>query len=150
RNIDGAMGEALAEPFVKKTLGAEGKANVVEMVRGIESAMHKNLEKLPWMDDATRKAAFTKLDKVANKIAYPDKWRNYDGLSVDRRDYAGNRIRGSAFEVRRQLAKVGRPVARTEWQRSPPTVNAYYDAQLNEMVFPAGILQPPFYSNASM
>ena len=148
RKVDDAMGEALAQPFVKKTLGSEGKTTVVEMVRGIEATMHENLEKLPWMDDATRKAAFTKLGKIANKIAYPDKWRSYDGLAIDRGQYLADVSHASTFEVRRQLAKIGKPVDRAEWLMSPPTVNAYYDAQLNEMVFPAGILQPPFYANA--
>jgi putative endopeptidase len=149
RAVDGGMGEALAQPFVRQTLGSEGKQNVVAMVQGIEHAMHQNLEKLAWMDDATRKAAFGKLGKIANKIAYPDKWRNYDKLEISRDSYALNAQRSAAFEHARQLAKIGKPVDRTEWQMSPPTVNAYYDAQLNEMVFPAGILQPPFYSNAA-
>ncbi|MCL2778679.1 MAG: M13 family metallopeptidase [Polyangiaceae bacterium] len=149
RAIDGAMGEALARPFVRQTLGSEGKATVVGMVQAIENAMHKNLETTTWMDEPTRKSAFVKLDKIANKIAYPDTWRNYDALSILRGDYLGNAMRSSAFEYRRQLSKIGKPVDRSEWQMSPPTVNAYYDAQLNEMVFPAGILQPPFYSNAS-
>ncbi len=148
RAIDSSMGEALAQPFVKKTLGAEGKQTVVGMVQAIEEAMHQNLEKLAWMDEPTRKAAFGKLGKIANKIAYPDKWRNYDKLQITRESYLLNEQRSSAFEHTRQLAKIGKPVDRSEWQMSPPTVNAYYDAQLNEMVFPAGILQPPFYSNA--
>ncbi|MBS2011957.1 MAG: M13 family metallopeptidase [Deltaproteobacteria bacterium] len=149
RAVDGAMGEALAQPFVKKTLGAEGKAVVVGMVQAIEEAMHGNLEKLAWMDEPTRKSAFGKLSKIANKIAYPDKWRSYDGLTIARESYLANMVAASAFEHRRQMAKIGKPVDRTEWQMSPPTVNAYYDAQLNEMVFPAGILQPPFYANSS-
>jgi predicted metalloendopeptidase len=149
RAVDGGMGEALAQPFVKKTLGSEGKASVVSMVQQIEASMHGALEKLLWMDVATRKAAFTKLGKVANKIAYPDKWRSYDGIGIARDSWVANTFRATGFEYRRQLAKIGKPVDRTEWQMSPPTVNAYYDAQLNEMVFPAGILQPPFYANAS-
>lgn len=148
RAVDGAMGEALAQPFVKKTLGTEGKATVVAMVQAIEKAMHENLEKLSWMDDATRKAAFTKLGKIANKIAYPEKWRSYENLKITRESYVLNAKSAAAFEYARQVAKIGKPVDRSEWQMSPPTVNAYYDAQLNEMVFPAGILQPPFYSNA--
>lgn len=148
RAVDGGMGEALAQPFVKKTLGTEGKATVVAMVQAIEKAMHENLEKLSWMDDATRKAAFSKLGKIANKIAYPDKWRSYDSLKIVRDSYVTNSKSANAFEYARQVAKIGKPVDRGEWQMSPPTVNAYYDAQLNEMVFPAGILQPPFYSNA--
>ena len=148
RAVDGAMGEALAQPFVKKTLGDEGKTTVVGMVQAIEKAMHANLEKLAWMDEPTRKAAFLKLGKIANKIAFPDKWRSYDKLEITRESYVRNSQRGAAFEYARQIAKIGRPVDRTEWQMSPPTVNAYYDAQLNEMVFPAGILQPPFYANS--
>ena len=149
RSVDASMGEALAQPFVKKTLGDEGKATVVGMVTAIEASMHENLEKLAWMDEPTRKAAFGKLAKIANKIAYPDKWRSYDGLAIARDSYAKNMIAGSSYEHRRQMAKIDKPVDRAEWQMSPPTVNAYYDAQLNEMVFPAGILQPPFYANAS-
>lgn len=149
RATDAAMGEALAQPFVKKTLGEGGKATVVNMVRGIEAAMHGNLEGLAWMDDATRQAAFTKLARIANKIAYPDKWRSYEGLTVKADDFLGNTRRAENFEYKRQLAKIGKPVDRDEWQMSPPTVNAYYDPQLNEMVFPAGILQPPFYANAA-
>jgi putative endopeptidase len=149
RSVDSGMGEALAQPFVKKTLGAEGKAVVVGMVSSIEASMHENLEKISWMDEPTRKAAFGKLSKIANKIAYPDKWRSYDDLAIARTSYVQNMIAASAFEHRRQMAKIGKPVDRTEWGMSPPTVNAYYDAQLNEMVFPAGILQPPFYSNSS-
>ena len=148
RAVDASMGEALAQPFVKKTLGAEGKQTVVAMVQAIEQAMHHNLERLAWMDEPTRKAAFGKLGKIANKIAYPDRWRSYDKLEITRDGYLLNEQRSAAFEHARQLAKIGKPVDRTEWQMSPPTVNAYYDAQLNEMVFPAGILQPPFYSNA--
>lgn len=149
RAVDGAMGEALAQPFVKQTLGAEGKSTVVGMVQAVEKSMHENLDQLPWMDDVTRKAALVKLSKVANKIAYPEKWRSYDKLQIQRDGYLGNVVRAAAFEQDRQLAKIGKPVDRAEWQMSPPTVNAYYDAQLNEMVFPAGILQPPFYSNAA-
>ncbi len=147
RAVDGGMGEALAQPFVKKTLGSEGKATVVAMVQAIEKAMHENLEKLSWMDDETRQAGFKKLGKIANKIAYPDRWRSYDKLAISRDSYVTNTTNAAAFEYARQMAKIGKPVDRAEWQMSPPTVNAYYDAQLNEMVFPAGILQPPFYSN---
>ena len=149
RAVDGGMGEALAQPFVKKTLGAEGKANVVAMVQAIEKVMHGNIDQLAWMDETTRKAAIAKLGKIANKIAYPDKWRSYDGLTIDRDSYLASAENAAAFEYRRQLAKIGKPVDRQEWLMSPPTVNAYYDAQLNEMVFPAGILQPPFYANVA-
>jgi endothelin-converting enzyme/putative endopeptidase len=149
REVDAGMGEALARPFVKKTLGAEGKAATQDLIQQIEASMHGDLEKVVWMDEVTRKAAFAKLTKVANKIAYPDKWRNYDTIGIKNDSWVANHYRASAFEFRRQLAKIGKPVDRTEWGMSPPTVNAYYDGQLNEMVFPAGILQPPFYANAA-
>jgi endothelin-converting enzyme/putative endopeptidase len=148
RAIDSGMGEALGRPFVKRTLGTEGKARVVEMIKEIEQSMQRNLEKLSWMDDATKQAAFQKLSKIANKISNPDEWRNYDKLEIKRDSYLQNSQRSDAFEYARQLAKIGKPIDRNEWQMSPPTVNAYYDAQFNEMVFPAGILQPPFYANA--
>jgi endothelin-converting enzyme/putative endopeptidase len=148
RAVDASMGEALGQGFVKKTLGSEGKATVVQMVQAIEQVMHQNLEKLSWMDDTTKKAAFLKLSKIANKISNPDKWRNYDKLQITKDSYVLNSQRAGAFEYARQVAKIGKPIDRSEWQMSPPTVNAYYEAQLNEMVFPAGILQPPFYSNA--
>jgi endothelin-converting enzyme/putative endopeptidase len=149
RTIDGAMGEALGQPFVKKTLGAEGKATVVSMVQTIEKVMGSNIQGLAWMDAETKKAAAEKLAKVGNKIAYPEKWRNYDALKIDREAYVLNAERAAAFEYKRQLDKIGKPVDRTEWLMSPPSVNAYYDPQMNEMVFPAGILQPPFYANAA-
>jgi putative endopeptidase len=148
RSADGALGEALAQPFVKRTLGPEGKANTLGMVQAIEAAMGDNLSHLSWMDDATRAKAIEKLGKIRNKIAYPDAWRNYDALKVDRASYWGNRVAATQFEVKRQLAKIGKPVDHNEWEMTPPTVNAYYEPTLNEIVFPAGILQPPFYGNA--
>ncbi len=146
RATDGAMGEALARPFVKTTLGAEGKASVLAMVHQIEHAMGENLDQLAWMDAPTRLLAKEKLASIANKIAYPDKWRSYDGLHIMRTSYLGNAFHAALFEEARQLAKIGKPVDRSEWEMTPPTVNAYYEPTLNEMVFPAGILQPPFYS----
>jgi endothelin-converting enzyme/putative endopeptidase len=149
RAVDEGMGEALGRPFVERTLGEEGKAEVLTMVRAIEAAMHVRLEKLVWMDDATRRAALEKLAKITNKIAYPDEWRSYEGIGIDRGPYVVQAQRASAFEYRRRLGKIGKPVDRGEWQMSPPSVNAYYEAQLNEIVFPAGILQPPFYSTVA-
>jgi predicted metalloendopeptidase len=145
--VDSGMGEALGQGFVKATLGAEGKDAVKGLVQSIEHAMAANLKGLAWMDDTTRGRAVEKLEAIGNKIAYPDKWRNYDALTIERGNYLANAARADAFELQRELAKIGKPVDRTEWHMSPPTVNAYYDPQLNEMVFPAGILQPPFYGN---
>ena len=107
--------------------------------------MKIDLEGLAWMDDATRTKAEDKLAKIVNKIGYPSKWRSYDGLAVDRESFLANAERASAFEVKRELAKVGKPVDKEEWEMTPPTVNAYYEPTMNEMVFPAGILQEPFY-----
>ncbi len=149
RATDAALGEALGEPFVKKTLGSDGKSTVVGMVTAIEAVMHENIEKLSWFDESTRKAAFLKLGKIANKIAYPEHIRDYRGLIVGRESFITNTINASRFEHGRQINKLGKPVDRAEWQMSSPTVNAYYDAQLNEMVFPAGILQSPFFASSA-
>jgi putative endopeptidase len=145
RFVDEMMGEALAQPFVKEHLGEDGKQAAAQMVAGIEASMKIDLEALAWMDDATRTKAEEKLSKIVNKIGYPSRWRSYDGLAVDRESFLANAERASAFEVKRELAKVGKPVDKEEWEMTPPTVNAYYEPTMNEMVFPAGILQEPFY-----
>ena len=142
---DGALGEALAQPFVRDHFGAEGKEKTQSMVVEIERVMQKNLAALSWMDPTTRKKAEEKLAKINNKIGFPDVWRNYDALEITRASYADNVMRSDAFELKRVLSKIGKPLDRKEWYMSPPTVNAYYDANMNEMVFPAGILQPPFF-----
>ncbi len=108
--------------------------------------MQNDLEHLSWMDDPTRQRAIDKLHKIVNKIGYPDEWLKYDGLVIDRASYSGNAIRANKFETHRDLSKIGKPVDKKEWGMTPPTVNAYYNASLNEMVFPAGILQAPFFS----
>jgi endothelin-converting enzyme/putative endopeptidase len=149
RATNHAIGFALARPFVRETFGEKGKATTLDMVRQIEQAMHGALEKLDWMDAPTRKAALEKLAAIANKIGYPDKWRNYDKLQVTPASYTMNAVNAGIFETNRELDKVGKPVDRTEWLMTPPTVNAYYDPSMNEMVFPAGILQPPFYANTA-
>lgn len=149
RRVDGALGEALAQPFVKQTLGTEGKEKTVALVHAIEAAMKTNLEATRWMDPKTKEQAFVKLAKIANQIAYPDKWRKYDGLKTEKGAFYSNVMRADQFEQTRVLAKIGKPVDRNEWYMTPPTVNAYYDPSMNQMVFPAGILQPPFYANAA-
>jgi predicted metalloendopeptidase len=146
RATDGAIGEALGKAFVQKTLGDQGKTTTRDMVVAIEKAMGERLNSLVWMDDATKTNARQKLAKVANKVAAPDKYRDYSALSFKPGSYYANAIASDAFEVKRQLAKVGKPVDRGEWYMTPPSVNAYYDPSMNEMVFPAGILQPPFFS----
>jgi putative endopeptidase len=149
--VDGGMGEALAIPFVSATLGVEGKQVTQGMVKQIETAMKTDLATLGWMDAATRAKAEEKVAKLMNKIGYPDAWRNYDHLvpKIKRTSYAANVAAASRFELQRKLAQVGKPVDRTEWDMTPPTVNAYYNPSMNEMVFPAGILQSPFYSKAA-
>lgn len=145
RYTDRALGEALGQVYVQKTFTPQAKARALEMVRNLEAALQSDLSTLAWMGDKTRKQAIAKLEAFANKIGYPDKWRDYSALKIDRGAYVQNAFRAELFEFKRDLAKVGKPVDRTEWGMSPPTVNAYYNPQLNEIVFPAGILQPPFY-----
>ncbi len=142
---DRVMGEALGEVYVKKAFPPSAKARALEMVKNLELALRDDINQLPWMSEATRKQAITKLGAFLNKIGYPDKWRDYSSLEIDRGPYVLNRARAGAFEKRRDLSKIGKPVNKTEWLMSPPTVNAYYNPQINEIVFPAGILQPPFF-----
>ena len=144
--IDRGMGEALAQPFVKAYLGEDGKRAAEQMVAGIETSMKNTLDTLSWMDDPTRTQAELKLSKVLNKIGYPVKWRNYDALTVSRTSLLADETAAGVFETNRELAKAGQATDKDEWEMTPPTVNAYYDPSLNEMVFPAGILQPPFYA----
>jgi len=147
-SVDAMMGEALAVSFVAAKLGPDGKAATQSMVREIEDSMQADLDRLAWMDVSTRSRALDKVHKLFNKIGYPDTWRDYSNLApkVHRTSYASNMLESGRFETRRKLAQIGKPVDRAEWHMSPPTVNAYYNAKLNEMVFPAGILQPPFYA----
>jgi len=146
--VDGAMGEALAIPFVAAKLGESGKQTTQSMVKQIEGAMTTDLDALVWMDAPTRAKAHEKVAKLFNKVGYPDQWRSYDGLAkkISKTSYAGNVALAERFEMRRKLTQVGKPVDRAEWGMSPPTVNAYYNPPLNEMVFPAGILQSPFFT----
>jgi len=145
KSTDGALGEALGEVYVKKAFPPEAKARALAMVKNLEAALADDIKTLPWMSEATRQQALTKLNSITNKIGYPDKWRDYSAFDVRRQSYVANVFGGEKFEFQRQLNKVGKPVDRTEWGMSPPTVNAYYNPQLNEIVFPAGILQPPFF-----
>ncbi|MGA2623762.1 MAG: M13 family metallopeptidase [Bacteroidota bacterium] len=143
--IDGLMGEALGELYVAKAFPPQAKARAMEMVNNIKAALREHIGKLQWMDDSTKIAALKKLDAFGVKIGYPDKWRDYSSLSIDRSSYLENVRRASAFMTQFQINKIGKPVDKTEWGMSPPTVNAYYNSSRNEIVFPAGILQPPFF-----
>ena len=145
---DQLLGEELGRKYVEVAFPGDSKARMLDLVDRLEKSLGKDIEALPWMSPETRKQAEIKLRAVANKIGYPDRWRDYSKLEVVRGDAAGNLIWGSRFEFDRQIAKIGQPVDRQEWQMTPPTVNAYYDAQLNDINFPAGILQPPYFSRA--
>jgi putative endopeptidase len=143
--VDHTLGEALGQVFVEKTFTPETKARTVAMTKEIEAAMEAEIDALTWMSPATKKQALLKLHGIANKIGYPDKWRDYSSVEIKPDDYLGDVERAVAFESRRQLNKIGKPVDHTEWQLSPPTVNAYYDPQMNDINFPAGVLQPPLF-----
>src|SRR6476660_6176371 len=142
---DGDLGEALGQVFVEKYYPPEAKDRTLKMVKQLEDALRRDISDLPWMSEATKKQALIKLEAIENKIGYPNKWRDYSTLKSERGDALGNSLRANAFEVHRQLAKIGKPLDKQEWQMTPPTVNAYYDPTENDINFPAGILQPPFY-----
>jgi putative endopeptidase len=144
---DNDLGEALGKAFIKEAFGSEAKADTLKMVHEIESALEQDINALTWMTDATKKQAAVKLHAVENKIGYPDRWRDYGTLRVVRGDALGNSQRANAFEFRRQMTRIGKALDKSEWDMTPPTVNAYYEPQQNNINFPAGILQPPFYSS---
>ncbi|MBV8732073.1 MAG: M13 family metallopeptidase [Acidobacteriia bacterium] len=144
---DNQLGEALGKKFVERTFGAQGKERTLKMVDAIEKALGKDIESVTWMTPATKQQAEIKLKAITNKIGYPDMWRDYSSVVIKRDDAVGNGMRADQFEFQRQLSKIGQPIDRKEWQMTPPTVNAYYDPQMNNINFPAGILQPPFYDN---
>lgn len=143
--IDANIGEALGELYVEKFFTAKAKAGVLEMVDNIKLAMRDSISKLEWMSDQTKQEAYKKLDTLLVKIGYPEHARNYSDLKLDAASFALNNIRSAEFEFQRNLAKLGKPIDRNEWGMTAPTVNAYYNPTMNEMVFPAGILQPPLY-----
>jgi endothelin-converting enzyme/putative endopeptidase len=143
---DSDLGEALGQAFIKEAFGPQAKADTLKMVHELEAALEADIDGLAWMTPATRKEALVKLHAVADKIGYPDHWRDYGALNVVRGDALGNSQRANAFEFHRQMNKIGKPVNKEEWAMTPPTVNAYYNPLENNINFPAGILQPPFYS----
>jgi endothelin-converting enzyme/putative endopeptidase len=146
---DSSLGELLGQLYVQQYFSPEQKAKTRQMVKEIEAAMEKDLDTLEWMSPATRVKAKEKLSEVANKIGYPNKWRDYSKLEILPGDAMGNSLRARAFEVDYDLGKIGKPVNRDEWGMSPPTVNAYYDPSMNDINFPAGILQPAFYDKTA-
>jgi predicted metalloendopeptidase len=144
-STNGALGEALGKLYVADYFPPEAKARALEMINNLKAALADRIKTLDWMDEPTKQEALKKLAAMNVKIGYPDKWRDYSQLEIDRGPYVSNSLRAANFEVNRELKKIGKPVDRTEWGMSPPTVNAYYNPQMNEIVFPAGILQPPFF-----
>ena len=143
--VDSQLGEALGKEYVERNFSPKLKEKALHMTRQIETAMKGEIAALDWMSLATKKRAQEKLDTVVNKIGYPDKWRDYSRYIIRRDDFFGNVERGNQFESRRDLAKIGKPLDRGEWEMTPSTVNAYYNAQMNDINFPAGVLQPPLY-----
>ncbi len=145
RLVDRELGEALGQVFVAKTFTPRTKEDALKVTQQIEREMGRDIEDLTWMSDPTKQRALEKLHAVVNKIGYPDKWRDYSSVRVMPDDFMGNVTRASEFEERRQLGKIGKPVDRGEWEMTPPTVNAYYNPQMNDINFPAGVLQPPLF-----
>ena len=149
RQVDRSLGEALGQEFVRRTFSPETKQKTLLMTTQIEQAMQEEIQQLDWMSPATKTEALRKLHAIRNKIGYPDTWRDYSSLTVSPTDYFGNTTQAHQFESRRDWAKVGKPVDRNEWGMTPPTVNAYFDPQMNDINFPAGVLQPPLYDPRS-
>ena len=147
--VDGYLGEALGQAYVEKYFSPEAKQQALKIVKEIQAAMEQDINGVPWMSPATKQQALAKLHGMANKIGYPDKWRDYSKLEIVRGDELGNVERSRKFEFDRQLAKIGKPVDHGEWGMTPPTVNAYYDPQMNDINFPAGVLQPPAFDPKS-
>src|ERR1041385_233977 len=143
--VDAQLGEALGEEFVSRAFSPELKRKTLHMTRQIEQAMHDELVGLEWMSAATKQKALEKLRSIVNKIGYPDQWRDYGSVDIRRDEFAGNVARAHLFESRRSLAKIGKPLDRGGGRMTPPTVNAYYDPQMNNINFAAGVLQPPLY-----
>ncbi|WP_218079839.1 M13 family metallopeptidase [Anthocerotibacter panamensis] len=143
---DGSLGESLGKLYVEATFGKTGKERTQALINNLEKALREDITNLPWMTAATKREALLKLDAITNKIGFPDQYRDYSAIKVAQGDALGNEERANAFEFKRQLDKIGKPVDKKEWQLTPPTVNAYYDPQNNNINFPAGILQPPFFN----
>jgi putative endopeptidase len=145
REVDGGVGEALGQLYVKENFPPEAKRRMLVMIADLKDALREHIERLDWMGPETKKSALAKLATLNAKIGYPDKWRDYSSLEIKRQPYVLNVLAAGAYDVRRRLARIGQPVDPTEWDMTPPTVNAYYNPLRNEIVFPAGILQPPYF-----
>ena len=143
--VDGAIGEASGQLYVERHFPPEARAKMADLVEDIKTVFRDRLNSIPWMTEKTRKLALAKFDRFTTKIGHPEKFRDYSSVKVRRDDYIGNVHRASSFEVHRNITRIGGPVDRAEWWMTPPTVNAYFSGNLNEIVFPAGILQPPYF-----
>lgn len=146
---DEQLGDALGQRFVEKTFGKQGRDKARQMMKAIEGALARDIDSLGWMSPATRQAAIQKLRQIAEKVAYPEKWKSYDAVAIDRAKLFDNAVALSENEYLRDLSRIGKPVDRGEFGITPPSVNAFYNAQQNDITFPAGILQPPFYDPKS-
>jgi putative endopeptidase len=147
RMATGDLGEAIGQKYVETTFGAGSKERMLKLVNALEASLGQDIQTLPWMGDETKKQAIEKLHAITNRIGYPDKWRDYSSLKIVRGDAVGNSIRSNTFAVQRDLNKVGKPVDKGDWPYPPMTVNASYNPLQNNITFPAGILQPPFFDN---
>jgi len=149
--VDSMMGFSLGRSYVEEYYSEESKKLTAQVIQGVEKSFENELQLLPWMDEATKNQALKKLGAIVNQVGYPPHWRSYHSLEVDRTSYFKTLLNSERFNSRYHLDKIGKPVDREEWDMSPPTVNAYYDPSMNKMVFPAGILQSPFFNQkASM
>ncbi|HEY1658864.1 MAG TPA: M13 family metallopeptidase [Candidatus Sulfotelmatobacter sp.] len=145
---DRELGEALGQRYVDATFPPESRARMLKMVDALEKSLGEDIQGLSWMSDETKKQAMVKLEAIRNKIGYPDKYRDYSSVVIKPDDLLGNITRANEFESKREIAKIDKPLDRKEWGMTPPTVNAYYSPPFNEIVFPAGILQPPFFDKS--
>jgi len=149
QTTDGLLGEALGQPYVDETFGKEGKERMLQLVNALEQALGEDIKTLDWMTPETKTKAEEKLAAISNKIGFPDKWRDYSTVKIVRGDLLANAQAARVFEVKRNLNKIGKPLDKKEWGMSPPTVNAYYNSAENNINFPAGILQPPFFDRGA-
>ena len=146
--VDQGLGEALGQAYVEKTFGPDGKERMLKLVAALEVSLKNDITTLDWMTDATKKQALVKLAAITNKIGYPDRWRDYSSVTIDRGALLLNVQAARNFEMKRDLSKIGKALDKSEWEMSPPTVNAYYNPQMNNINFPAGILQPPYFDRS--
>ena len=143
--VDGSVGDALGQEYVKKEFTPAAKARMLALVNNLKAALGDRIQQLDWMSAPTKAKAMEKLNTIVTKIGYTDKWKDYTGLVITRDNYLQNILRSDSLELAQNYAKLGKPIDRTEWGMTPPTINAYYNPAMNEIVFPAGILQPPFF-----